>query len=116
MTFLWDKQKLENKQLSSIRKLFAWVKLTKHIIDIDKYKYSGYGIGFDRKGTFSIGNEFGRNCIIFGVDMSCSVYVDNKKKKILILGESPKQGFDDTILTAEKNIQLILLRIITIFF
>ena len=63
-----------------------------------------------------MGNEFGRNCIIFGVDMSCSVYVDNKKKKILILGESPKQGFDDTILTAEKNIQLILLRIITIFF
>ena len=48
--------------------------------------------------------------------MSCSVYADNKKKKILILGESPKQGFDDTILTAEKNIQLILLRIITIFF
>ena len=39
-----------------------------------------------------------------------------RKKKFLILGESPKQGFDDTILTAEKNIQLILLRIITIFF
>ena len=48
--------------------------------------------------------------------MSCSVYVDNKKKNILILGESPKQGLDDTILTAEKNNQLILLRIITIFF
>ena len=28
------------------------VKLVKDA-DIDKYKYSGYGIGFDMKGTFS---------------------------------------------------------------
>ena len=28
--------------------LFRAVKLTKHI-DVDQYKYSGYGIGFDRK-------------------------------------------------------------------
>ena len=26
--------------------------------DIDKYKYSGYGIGFDRKRKFSVGDEF----------------------------------------------------------
>ena len=31
--------------------LFGAVKLTKHI-DIDQYKYTGYGIGFDRKGFF----------------------------------------------------------------
>ena len=53
--------------------------------DTDNYKYSGYGIIFDRKGEFSVGNGFGRNCIIFGVDMSPSVHVDNKKKYILIL-------------------------------
>ena len=34
-------------------------------VDIDKYNYSGYGIGFDRKGTFSVVNGFCRNCIIF---------------------------------------------------
>ena len=45
------------------------MKLTKHI-NIDQYKHSGYGIGFDRKRFFSIGNEIGRNVIIFGVDMS----------------------------------------------
>ena len=56
--------------------LFGAVSLTKHA-DIDQYKYSGYGIGFDRKGEFSFGNGFGRNCIIFGVDMSSSVHVDN---------------------------------------
>ena len=32
--------------------LFGAVKLTKNT-DIDKYKYSGYGIRFDRRGTFS---------------------------------------------------------------
>ena len=31
------------------------------------------------------------------------------KKDILILREGPTQGLDDTTLTAEKNIQLILL-------
>ena len=49
--------------------------------DIDKYKYSGYGIGFDRKGSFSFpGTGLGRNVIIFGVDMSSSTKFDNKKK------------------------------------
>ena len=70
--------------------------------DIHQYKYSGYDIGFDRKGTFSVGNGFGGNCIIFGVDMSSSVHVDNKKKDILILHKGPTQGLDGTILTAQK--------------
>ena len=39
--------------------LFCAVKLTKHV-DTDQYKYSGYGIGFDRKGFFSIGDEVER--------------------------------------------------------
>ena len=40
--------------------LFGAVKLTKHV-DVDLYKYSGYGVGFDRKGSCSIGDEVGRN-------------------------------------------------------
>ena len=59
--------------------LFGAVSLIKNN-DIDEYKISGYGIGFDRKGELSFGNEFVRNCIIFGVDMSSSAHVDNKKK------------------------------------
>ena len=58
--------------------LFGAVKLTKHV-DADKYKYSGYGIGFDRKSFYSTGDEIGRNVIIFGVDMSSSSFIDNKK-------------------------------------
>ena len=45
----------------------------------------------------------GRNVIIFGVDMSSSVHVDNKNKDILILGEGLIQGLDDTTLTAEAK-------------
>ena len=59
--------------------LFGAVSLTKNA-DIEQHKYSGYGIGFDRKGEFSFGNGFGRNCIILGVDMSSSSHANNKKK------------------------------------
>ena len=58
--------------------LFGTVKLTRHP-DIDQYKYFGYGIGFDRKGFFSLRNELGRNVKIFGVHMTSSPYIDNKK-------------------------------------
>ena len=71
--------------------LFGAVKLTKHV-NVDLYKYFGCGIGFDRKGFFfSIGDEVGKNVIIFGVDMSLSPHIDNKKKYILILGKGPTQ-------------------------
>ena len=81
--------------------LFGAVTLTKNA-DIDKYGYSGYGIEFDRKSSFSLqGSGFGQNVIIFGVDLSSSTHIDDKKKDILILGKGPTQGLEDT-LTAEK--------------
>ena len=81
--------------------LFGAVTLTKNA-DIDKYGYSGYGIGFDRRGSFSFpSGGFGQNVLIFGVDMSSSAHIDSKKKEILVLGISPTQGLEHT-LTAEK--------------
>ena len=71
--------------------LCGFVKLSKNA-DIDKYGYFGYGIGFDRQTSFSIGNETGKNVIIFGVAMSSSSKIDNRKKDILILGKGPTQG------------------------
>ena len=69
--------------------MFGAIKLTKND-DLDKYKYSGYGIGFDVHGTFSFpSGGFGCNVIIFGVDTGSSIHVDNNKKDILILGEGP---------------------------
>ena len=50
--------------------LFGAVTLTKNA-DIDKYGYSGYGIGFDRRPSFLFPRSgFGQNVIIFGVNMS----------------------------------------------
>ena len=81
--------------------LFGAVTLTKNA-DIEKYKYSGYGIGFDRRSSFSFtGRGFGQNVLIFGADMSTSIHIDNKKKEILVLGTGPTQGLEST-LTAEK--------------
>ena len=58
--------------------MFGAVRLTKNA-DIDKYGYSGYRIGFDGRSSISfLSDGFGRNVIIFGVDMSSSVHVDNK--------------------------------------
>ena len=71
--------------------LFGAVTLTKNA-NIDKYGYSGYGIGFDRKSSFSFpGGGFGQNVLIFGADMSSSAHIDNKKKGILVFGKEPTQ-------------------------
>ena len=43
------------------------------------------------------------NVIICGADMSSSVHIDKKSKDILILGEGPTQGSDNTTLTAEAK-------------
>ena len=69
--------------------LFGAVTLTKNV-DIDKNKYSGYGIGFDRRSSFLFpSGGFGQNILIFGVDMSSSAHIDNKKNDILVLGKGP---------------------------
>ena len=83
--------------------LFRAVKLTKNN-GIDKYKYSGYGIGFDSKGTFLFSDgSFGQNVIIFGADMSRSIYANNKKNNILVLGKDFIQGINGTTIYTEKT-------------
>ena len=80
---------------------FGAVTLTKNA-DIDRYRYSGYGIGFDRRSSYSFpGGGYGQNVLIFGADMSSSPRIDNKKKDILFLGKGTTQGLEGT-LTAEK--------------
>ena len=60
--------------------LFGAVTLNKNA-DIGKYGFSGYGIGFDRRGSFSFpGGGYVQNVLIFGVDLSFAAHIDNKKK------------------------------------
>ena len=89
--------------------LFGAVSITKNA-DIDKCRYSRYEIGLDRGGLYLLpSGRFGRNVIIFGVDISSSVHVDNKGEDIFILAKAPTQGLGKHSLTAEKYSQLILL-------
>ena len=77
--------------------LFGAVTLTKNA-DIEKYGYSGFGIGFDRRSSFSfLGGGFGQNVLIFRVDMSSSPHIDNKKQDILVLWRGPTQGLESTL-------------------
>ena len=77
--------------------LFGAVSLIKNA-DNDKYGYSCYGIGFDRRSRFLFPwCGFGQNLIIFGEDMSSSTKIDNRKKDILILGKGPTQGLEHTL-------------------
>ena len=81
--------------------------LTKHV-DIDQYKYSGYGIRFDRRGEFSFGDGF-------GADMSSSVHANNKRRSILVLGKYFTQGLDNTTNYAEKLYSIDFTKINTKF-
>ena len=53
-----------------IKGLFGVVTLVKNS-DINKFEYTGYGIGFDSGRTFSFPSDgVGNNVLIFGVEMS----------------------------------------------
>ena len=72
--------------------------------DPDKYEYSGYEIGFDSCSQFlwaDRNNE--KNVIIFGVDNSSSVHIDNRNKNNLVLGEESTKVLEGAIITAEAK-------------
>ena len=89
-----------NSNLTVQNVLFGAVSLTKNA-DVNKYRYSAYGIAFDRtsRSSFLDGGN-GQNVIIFGVDMNSSSHVDSKGKGTLILGKGPTQGLGEHSLTA----------------
>ena len=68
--------------------------------DVDKYKYSGCGIGFDSERFFSVGNAVGKT---FEVDMSSYSHIDNKKKNILISVKGPTQALEHTLASEKMN-------------
>ena len=94
--------------------LFGAAKLTKNP-DIDKYKYSEYGIGFNGHEFFShpTGGT-GKNIIIFGVEKNSYSHVDHKGKYILVLGKGPTQGLHS--LTAEKMCSINFTKVNTKFY
>ena len=83
--------------------LFGSVELTKNA-DPDKYKCSGFSIGFDSCSEFSfIYGSLGGKVHFFGTDISSSMHNNNKNKNILIFGEGPTKALDGTSLIAEAK-------------
>ena len=99
---LWSSLQVPNFAL--INSLFGTVKLTMNL-DPNKYEYSGYGVEFGACGSFSLsnGSGSGRNVVIFDVDMTLMVHIDNEKKDILIIGNKQTNSSDDTSMAAEKE-------------
>ena len=56
--------------------------------------YSGYRIAFDGAGSWSFGNDFAGNVVIFGIDNSSSSHSDNCKNNFLILDERDTFGIN----------------------
>ena len=68
-----------------------------------KYKYKGYGICFDKGGSFSEGYiNNGRNVLIFGVHESSLLHSNNKANNIYVMGKDFVQGINDMTLYVEK--------------
>ena len=80
--------------------LFGAVKLTKNL---KINTYSGYGIAFDSKGSFSHpSGAYGKNVIIFGADLSNYAHANNRATNILVLGKDFIPGINGTTIYAEK--------------
>ena len=89
--------------------LFGAMQITKNA-DVNKYNYKGYGICFDGRKEFAHVRKRGnfndttmaRNVIIFGVDMSFSKHLNNKRNNIYVMGKDYVQRINDTTIYAEK--------------
>ena len=72
----------------------------------DKWVRSGYGLPFDRAGSWGFGNDFARNLVIFGVDNSSSSHAENCKTSFLILGETPTGSIHGSIGEPENKFSI----------
>ena len=86
--------------------MFRAAKLTKNA-DLDKYGYNGYGIEFDARSQLSLSSdEWDKNVVIFGVDSSLLVHVDNREKISQIFMKD--REMDYMILQLQKRFNILL--------
>ena len=71
-----------------------------------RYVYSGYGITFDGAGSWSFGNGFAKNVILFGNDNNSSSHTNNLKASFFVLDKGPTDDTNDSIGTAAKKFSI----------
>ena len=72
--------------------------------------YSGYGIASDGLGSWSFGDDFARNVMIFGVDSSLPSHSNNCKNNFLVLCEGPTDHINIALVQQRKSLILILVK------
>ena len=71
------------------------IKLVRNTIK-SKFTYNGRKIAFDGEGSWSFGNDFDKNVVIFGFDNTLSSHTENRKNTFLVLCEGPIEGINDS--------------------
>ena len=90
--------------------MFRAAKLTKNA-DLDKYGCNGYGIEFDARSQLSLSSdEWDKNVVIFGVDSSLLVHVDNREKISQVFMKD--REMDYMILQLQKRFNILLTSLI----
>ena len=77
--------------------------------DLDKHKYTGFGIGPDSHGEHLLPDGTIKSYFIFAVNMNSCVHIDNGGKYILILGKGLTQGLDPINFTQSEKKKIIVL-------
>ena len=68
-----------------------------------KFNYNSLGIGFDGEDSWSFGNGFAKNIVIFGVNNSSSSHTDKKKNNFLVFSEEPTDSINGSTVQHKKN-------------
>ena len=93
-------------------KICVWKFYSKNCKDSEKHKYvySVYGIAFDGVNSWSFGNDYATNVVIFGFDNSSLSHSNNHKNNFLILREGLTHNINGSFGSLEKSLVLILLK------
>ena len=102
---LHDCPKIHLRHLTLKNCLFVVTNIVKNS-DTGKCVYSGYGIAFDGKDSWSFGNDLTRNVATFGVDNSSSHHTDNRKNNFLVLGEGETSVINESFDAPEKKFSI----------
>ena len=82
----------------------------------EKWVYSGYGIAFDGKGEWSLGDDYAKTVVFFCTDfLSSSPRIDNPKNKFLVFGEEDTFGINGNFGVSEKKFSITFSKANTIF-
>ena len=96
----WPESLFNNVTLKGLQ--FGNSNIVKHS-DKCKYNQSGYEIAFDGAVSWSFGNNFAGNVVIFGVDNFSSSHTDSCQNNFLALGEGHTDDIHHHFGVAEKK-------------